>query len=231
MQTSDIRALVFDVLGTVVDENATVERAAAEMFAAAGLPREELPGFLEEWEREQRSRMDAIRTAGAAWTDSDAIRASTLRERIRTRGWDVPEPAIDRLATVGHRLDPWADSVAALERLALQRAVVALTNGSVAQMADTFVHAGLRWTLVLSADQVQTFKPADAMYRLPPAYLQVAPEQMLFVAAHPWDLDAAAEHGYRTALVRRPGTSTEGEDRFGLSVDTIAELADVLSAR
>lgn len=231
METSTIRALVFDVLGTVVDEDATVEGAASEMFAAAHLPQEELRPFLDEWERTQRSRMDAIRTAGAAWTDSDTIRGTTLRDLVRSRGWDVPDPAVERLATVGHRLDPWPDSVDALERLARDRAVVALTNGSVAQMADTFVHAGLRWTLVLSADLVGTFKPAPAMYRLPPAHLATPAEQILFVAAHPWDLDAAATHGYRTALIRRPGTSAEDDQRFDVSVATIAELADLLTDR
>jgi 2-haloacid dehalogenase len=198
------------------------------MFAASALPPEELSSFLDEWAREQGARMDAIRTEGAAWTDSDTVRGAALRDRIRSRGWDVPENVLERLATVGHRLDPWPDSVTALERLSQHRPVVALTNGSVSQMVDTFVHAGLRWSLVLSADLVRTFKPAAAMYRLPPAHLRVSTEQMLFVAAHPWDLDAAAAQGYQTALVRRPGTSAENDDRFGLSVATIGDLADLM---
>ena len=107
---------------------------------------------------------------------------------------------------------------------------MALTNGSFSQMTDTFVHAGLRWTLVLSADLVRTFKPAAAMYGLPPAHLQLSTDRMLFVAAHPWDLDAAATRGYRTALIRRPGTSAENDDRFDLSVATIGDLADLVAA-
>jgi 2-haloacid dehalogenase len=229
MKLSEVRAVVFDVLGTVVDENGTVRREASEMFTSSALPPGELSSFLDEWEREQRSRMDAIRTQGAAWVDSDTIRGAALRDRIRSRGWEVPEAALEALATVGHRLDPWPDSVAALERLSRHHPVVALTNGSVAQMADTFVHAGLRWTLVLSADLVHTFKPAAAMYRLPPTHLGISTEQMLFVAAHPWDLDAAAAQGYQTALIRRPGTSAENDDRFGLSVATIGDLAEVMA--
>ena len=229
MAFSEIRAVVFDVLGTVVDEDATVQRATREMFAAAALPPEELTSFLDEWEREQSFRMDAIRTDGAAWSDSDTIRGAALRDRIRSRGWEVPDPELEGLATVGHRLDPWPDSVDALERLSRHRPVVALTNGSFPQMTDTFVHAGLRWTLVLSADLVRTFKPAAAMYQLPATHLGVSPDQMLFVAAHPWDLDAAAAHGYRTALVRRPGTNTENDDRFGVSVATIGDLADLIT--
>ncbi|MEP9364300.1 haloacid dehalogenase type II [Nocardioides sp. CN2-186] len=225
MEFDEIRAVVFDVLGTVVDEDATVHRATREMFVTSGLPPAELSSFLDEWEQEQGSRMDAIRAGDAPWTDSDTIRGAALRARIRSRGWEVPEQAVSRLATVGHRLDPWPDSVAALAKLAERRAVVALTNGSVSQMADTFVHAGLRWTLVLSADVAQTFKPAPAMYRLPPNQLKIPPEQMLFAAAHPWDLDAAAAEGYRTALIRRPGTDTANDDRFDLSVTTIGDLA------
>jgi 2-haloacid dehalogenase len=229
MNISGIRALVFDVLGTVVDENATVQREAREMVAATALPPEELTSFLEDWEREQSARMDAIRTDGATWADSDTIRGAALRDLVRSRGWEVPDAALERLATVGHRLDPWPDSPAALERLSRRRPVVALTNGSASQMVDTFVHAGLRWTLVLSADLVRTFKPAAAMYRLPATHLRIPTAQMLFVAAHPWDLDAAAEQGYRTALIRRPGTNAENDDRFDLSVATIGDLADLMA--
>jgi 2-haloacid dehalogenase len=228
MKISEIRALVFDVLGTVVDEDRTVQREARAMFAASVLPPEELASFLEEWEDEQATRMDAIRTHGAAWTDSDTIREAALRDRVRARGWEIPEPVLERLASVGHRLDPWPDSVAALEKLSQHHAVVALTNGSISQMVDTFVHSGLRWSLVLSADLVQTFKPDADMYRLPPTHLRIPTEHMLFVAAHPWDLDAAATAGYHTALIRRPGTNAENDARFDLSVPTLGDLADLL---
>jgi 2-haloacid dehalogenase len=230
MSISGIRALVFDVLGTVVDEDGSVQRAAQGVFTAAALPHGELTPFLEDWEREQRSRMDAIRAGGAAWCDSDTIRSLALRDVIGTRGWGISDLLIARLAAVGHRLDPWPDSPAALARLSERHPVVALTNGSFPQMVDTFVHAGLRWNLVLSADLVQTFKPAAAMYRLPPTHLAIPADQMLFVAAHPWDLDAAAEQGYRTALIRRPGTSCENDARFDVSVATIGDLADLVDA-
>jgi 2-haloacid dehalogenase len=230
MSIIGISALVFDVLGTVVDQDGTVQRAAREMFAAAALQPEELPSFLDDWEREQGARMDAIRIEGAAWTDSDTIFGVALRELLQSRGWEVPDPITDQLARVGHRLDPWPDSPGALEKLSRHYPVVALTNGSFPQMVDTFVHAGLRWSLVLSADLAQTFKPAAAMYRLPATYLRIPTRQMLFVAAHPWDLDAAAEQGYRTALIRRPGTNDENDDRFDFSVTTIAELADLVAA-
>jgi 2-haloacid dehalogenase len=229
VNNSGVRALVFDVLGTVVDEDGTVQREAREMLSDAALQPEELTSFLDDWEREQDARMHAIRTAGAAWSDSDTIRGTALRDLIRSRGWEVPDTVLDRLTTVGHRLDPWPDSPGALERLSRRYPVVALTNGSVSQMVDTFVHGGLRWTLVLSADMVQTFKPAAAMYRLPATHLRINTGQMLFVAAHPWDLDAAAGQGYRTALIRRPGTNTENDDRFDLSVATIGDLADLMA--
>ena len=229
MDPGEIRALVFDVLGTVVDEDGTVRREAEAMLAASALPTEELSPFLDEWDAEMGSRMDAVRTGDADWTDGDTIRGAALRDTVRSRGWEVPAPVLQGLATVGHRLNPWPDSVAALERLSQHRPVVALTNGSFPQMVDAFVHAGLRWTLVLSADLVETFKPAVAMYRLPPTHLGISAEQMLFVAAHPWDLDAAAAEGYRTALIRRPGTSADEDDRFDLSVPTIRDLADLMS--
>jgi 2-haloacid dehalogenase len=229
MNIGGISVLVFDVLGTVVDEVGTVQREAREMFTAAALPLEDLSSFLDEWEREQGARLDAVRTEGAAWTDSDTIRGGALRDLLRSRGWEVPETLLDQLATVGHRLDPWPDSPRALERLSRRYPIVALTNGSFPQMVDTFVHAGLRWTLVLSADLAETFKPAAAMYRLPANFLSIPTHRMIFVAAHPWDLDAAAGQGYRTALIRRPGTDTTSDERFDISVATIADLADIVA--
>jgi 2-haloacid dehalogenase len=229
MDTSGIRALVFDVLGTVVDEDGTVQREARDAFAASSLPPEDLAPFLDEWEREQGARMDAIRVGGSTWVDSDTIRGAALRDLVQSRGWEVSDAFVDTLATVGHRLDPWPDAPRALERLSRCYPVVALTNGSFPQMVDTFVHAGLRWSLVLSADLAGTFKPAAAMYWLPPRLLDLPTHELLFVAAHPWDLDAAAEQGYRTALVRRPGTDTEDDDRFDLSVATMADLADLVA--
>ena len=89
MKLSEIRAVVFDVLGTVVDEDGTVHRATQELFAAAALPVEELSSFLDEWERRQRDRMDAIRrlfslasSAGVAYPSKATADGATLAWRL-----------------------------------------------------------------------------------------------------------------------------------------------------
>ena len=59
--------------------------------------------------------------------------------------------------------------------------------------------------------------------------LGLAPEQTMMVAAHPWDLRAAAAHGMRTAYVARPGEGLPAAgDRFEICADDLAGLARML---
>ena len=219
-------ALVFDVLGTVVDEDGSVRRAVAELLP--GSTAAAVEGVAADWLAAHESAVSAVVSGRRPWVSGDRLRREALREVLDAHPEVGPsDDAVRRAADVGHRLDPWPDSPAALRRLATRYRLVALTNGSEAQSAAMSDRAGLAWHHLLTADEVRRFKPADAAYRLPLERLGLTPATTLFVAAHPWDLDGAARHGYRTALVRRPGVEAPA-DAYDLQVTDLGELADRL---
>jgi 2-haloacid dehalogenase len=83
---------------------------------------------------------------------------------------------------------------------------------------------------VLSAELVKAYKPDPAVYRLALDLLGLNPRQTMMVAAHPWDLRSAAEHGMCTAYITRPGEGIPAaDDSFDVSAESLADLAELLA--
>lgn len=226
MDMRDLRTLVFDVMGTVVDEDTTTHDEVHQLFVAHGLAPARLGEFTSRWSELLGAAMHAVQDGGPNWRANDELRAEALRQTVTEFGWadELPTDAVDLLAGVGHRFAPYADSPAALEALGRSHALVALSNASPPQLVDISVAGGLRWHLALSADAERGFKPSEKLYRLPAELLGCSPSELVFVAAHPWDLRGAAALGYRTVLVRRPGVEDDGTE-FDLVVSDLTELA------
>ena len=197
------------------------ELAAALDQAGAGPQAEALAAA---WARRFDALVSAIRQ-GAPWRSTDDLNAEALADVLR-EGPRLPEATVRHLGLAGHRLRPWPDAQAALGRLARRFAVVALSNGNLSMLTDLFASAGLTWHCVLSGEMVAAYKPNPAVYWLALDRLALDPRHTLMVAAHPWDLRAAAAHGMRTAYIQRGG---EGEpdppDTFDLTVPDLAGLA------
>jgi 2-haloacid dehalogenase len=103
---------------------------------------------------------------------------------------------------------------------------VALSNGNLSMLTDMFTAGGLTWHCVLSGETVRAYKPDPAVYRFALDRLALNPRRTLMVAAHPWDLRAAAAFGMHTAFVQRTGEGVpEPSDRFDLTVPGLAALA------
>jgi 2-haloacid dehalogenase len=110
--------------------------------------------------------------------------------------------------------------------LAGRFAIVALSNGNLSMLTDMFAAGGLTWHCVLSGEMVHAYKPDPAVYRLALDRLALDPGRTLMVAAHPWDLRAAAAEGLRTAYIQRAGEGVpEPSDTFDLAVPDLAALA------
>jgi 2-haloacid dehalogenase len=186
-------ALIFDVVGTVVDADATLREEAGERAA------------------ELTARLDAL-IPDEGWRSLEALRREAYGD--------------ERLATIGHRFRPFADSADALRALAARYTVVALSNADLAELADTSAAGGLAWHAVLSAELVRAFKPDPAVYAFALDRLRLDPAQSVMVAAHPWDLRAAARHGLRTAYVGRPHAERpQRDDRFDFEFADLAAIA------
>ena len=217
-----IDVVVFDVLGTMVDEPGGQRAALREVAPDAD------DAAIERWLALWRDHVDReqqhILTGHRPFATTDVIdrEAAALVAEHAGR----PEaPIIDRLAAAGRHLDPWADSAAELARLSGRFPVVGLSNASRTTLLHLNAHAGLSWHAALSAEDVQTYKPAVEVYRQAIDVAGCPPERILMVAAHAWDLRGAQAAGMRTAYVPRPvGDPPTDSDTFDWTTGSLSEL-------
>jgi 2-haloacid dehalogenase len=231
--TSSVRALVFDVLGTVVDEAGSIAAGVAAALAAAGADPAAGPALAARWNDRLEDLTSQVAVGRAPWRSNDELRRAALLDALDAGApgaGALDRGALDELALVGHRLRPWPDSAAALRALERSFTVVALSNASVAQLAGMSAAGGLAWHGVVSGELARAYKPDPAVYQLAIRLLGLDPAATMMVAAHPWDLRAAAGHGLRTAYVTRPGEGVpEPGDRFDVSAGDLGELAAILA--
>ena len=228
-----IKALVFDVFGTVVDWRGSI---VAEVRAA--WPNVDAPAFADAWRAGYVPAMERARRGEIAWTNIDGLHRSILDEiRPRFGLGGLSEQQLDHLNRVWHRLNPWPDVVSGLQRLKARHVIATLSNGNVALLVNMAKHAGLPWDAVLSAELFQHYKPDPEVYQGAARLLGVERDELMMVAAHPSDLVAAQRAGLRTAYVPRPqewgaGGYREpvGDALFDITATDFNALADRLGA-
>lgn len=194
-----VRALVFDVFGTLVDWRTAVAAA----FRATGLD-DDPEELADAWRARYRPILDEVNEAVRPWGNFDELHLVTLDELLRERGVELSLEARHRLVAAWHRLDPWPDVRGGLEALHHDRVTAALSNGHVALLIDLARNGDLRFDCLLSAELVRAYKPAPQVYQTAASLLGVKPGELMLVAAHPWDLEGARNAGLRTAFVNRP---------------------------
>ncbi|MEV0899130.1 haloacid dehalogenase type II [Actinoplanes sp. NPDC049802] len=221
--------LVFDVVGTLLDEDGTRTAALRSVGSDLGV---DLSMLGDRWAARVDAAVAEVTAGRAPYQPPAAFYRSALTDLLRADGTELPPDRFDELARFGYRLEPFPDTAPALERLARGRALVALTNAGCGQAFAMSAQSGLRWTTLISGESVGAYKPDPRMYRHAIGTLDLDPGRTLFVAAHDWDLDAAAQHGFRTAYVDRSGGSTGDlagyAHRFDLVVTDLDHLADAL---
>jgi 2-haloacid dehalogenase len=232
---SDVRALAFDVFGTVVDWRSAVIRDGEELGRKKGLE-VDWAAFADEWRGRYAPSMDRVRRGERAWSNLDALHRDSLEELLEEFGIKgVTEEEKDHLNKVWHRLDPWPDSVAGLTRLKERYVTTTLSNGNVTLLTNMAKRAGLPWDLILSAELVRHYKPDPETYLMVPYLLDLRPDQVMLVAAHPSDLRHAQENGLRAAYVPRPrewgpeGEAEEPDPSFDLVAEDLVDLAEKLN--
>jgi 2-haloacid dehalogenase len=189
-----MKALVFDVFGTLVDWRSGV----ADAFRASGVPGdpEELA---DAWRARYRPILEEVNEGARPWGDFDELHRATLDDFLT-----VDPPTAERLVGAWHRLDPWPDVRAGLDALRQQHVTATLSNGHLALQVDLARHGDLRFDCLLSAELARVYKPAPEAYLTAARLLGVEPGELMLVAAHPWDLQGAREAGLRTAFIDRP---------------------------
>jgi 2-haloacid dehalogenase len=225
--TSRSRTLVFDVLGTLLDEDAALDAAAAVLVGA-----EHRDAFAGSWRRAHADLMTAVRDGGRPYASNEALHAEAVAAAAAGMQRSVTAEQRRVASQFGRELEPFDDVLPVWDAFARDHRLVALTNAGTAQAFAMSGHAGLRWTTLVSSETVGAFKPDPRMYAHAVTRLELDPGTCLFVAAHPWDLDAAAAHGFGTAYVdRSASTPTEMaalRQRFDHAVTDLGELATAL---
>jgi 2-haloacid dehalogenase len=228
-----VRALVFDVFGTVVDWRGGVAREVSRLLG----PAVDAFAVADDWRERYVPSMERVRSGELPWTPLDALHRSSLSSVLADAGLpDVPADVRDELVLAWHRLDPWPDAVSGLRRLSRRFVLAPLSNGNIALQVDLARRSGLPWDCVLGAEVVRHYKPDPEVYDSVPQLLAVPPSSVVMVAAHLDDLAAARARGLRTAYVHRPdefggrvvppGTDPDAD----VSVSSFEELADRLGA-
>ncbi|EHR73629.1 2-haloalkanoic acid dehalogenase, type II [Burkholderiales bacterium JOSHI_001] len=211
-----IRALIFDVFGTLVDWRGGVARDAQAALAPLGLACDWL-GFADDWRAQYQPAMAEVRSGRIPFCTLDLLHRRNLDVVLRARGWDaaVDETTRAALNRAWHRLDAWPDVGPGLAALRQRFLLAPCSNGHIALMVALARRNGWHWDAVLGAEIARDYKPQPVVYRTAAAALGCAPHEVLMVAAHTDDLLAAAAAGLRTAHVARPDEKGPGLGEAG----------------
>ena len=201
---SEVKALTFDVFGTVVDWYSSIVAEGEEFGNTHGIDID-WAEFALKWRSGYGPAMDRVRRGELPWQNIDALHRlilDSLLDAFKISG--LSEADKHHLNRVWHRLTPWPDAVSGLKRLRKQYIVATLSNGNIALLTNMAKFAGLPWDCILSAELTQHYKPDSEVYETAASLLALSPEEVMMVAAHPGDLRAAQTVGFQTALVPRP---------------------------
>ena len=204
MAVPEVKALIFDVFGTVVDWRSSIIEQCAAFGQARGIERD-WGTFADTWRSKYRPFMDKVRTGELPWTNLDALHRMSLEEVLAEFEIGGLGDAEKREVNFfWHNLRPWADSVPGLYRLKHHYIIAPMSNGNIALMTNMAKNGGLPWDCILGAEVARHYKPDPESYLTAVELLGLEPGQVMMTAAHQGDLLAAQRVGLKSAFVPRP---------------------------
>jgi 2-haloacid dehalogenase len=193
------KVLAFDVFGTVVDWHGSISREAKAL-----IPGVDGDKFASAWRAGYKPAMDEVRSGKLGWTKIDDLHRLILDRILKDFAIDLSEEKRQQLNLAWHRLSPWFDTVPGMTRLKSRFMLTTLSNGNLGLLANMAKNAGLPWDLILSAEVFRHYKPDPETYLGVAEIFDLQPSEVMLVAAHEDDLDAAKACGLQTAFVERP---------------------------
>ena len=230
-----VKALLFDTFGTLVDWRTSLIAAFDEFGRSRGYQRP-WPELVDRWRAAYQPMLDRVRFGELVWTDLDGLHRASLVELLPDFESDgLSSAEIDQLTLFWHRLSPWPDVVAGLNRLKRKFILAPLSNGNFSLLLDLARFAGLPWDAILGADLFKHYKPDPETYLGACGLLKLAPAEVMLVAAHNYDLKAAQQLGLKTAFVARPTEYGPGQTKdlkaegsWDLVAEDLIELAELM---
>jgi len=230
-----LKALFFDVFGTLVDWRSGVARAAESILKPQGIVLDWF-AFADAWRDQYQPAMQAVRSGSIPYTKLDVLHRRTLQTILPRFGLGgLQEMDQERLTLAWHQLDAWPDVQAGLASLRRRFLIAPVSNGNTALICDLARRNDIHWDAILGADHARAFKPMAEVYLAAADAFNLLPGECLMCAAHGSDLKAAAANGLRTAFIarpqERPGFSERGPGTaVDISAATIVDLAEQLGA-
>ena len=201
---NSVKALTFDVFGTVVDWHGSIIREGQLLAANKGYDID-WAKFAISWRAGYGPAMNKVRNGEMPWTKIDDLHRMILDDLVEEYNLTgMSEAELVHFNEAWHRLSPWPDTVSGLNKLKSKYVITTLSNGNVSLLTHMAKNGGLPWDAILSAELSGHYKPDPEAYLKAADLLSLKPEQVMMVAAHPSDLRAAARTGLKTAYVIRP---------------------------
>jgi 2-haloacid dehalogenase len=232
--TDQVKALFYDVFGTLTDFRSSIAREAETVLKPKGFALD-WGRFADAWRGEYQPALEEVRIGRRAYCKLDILHRENLDTVLQRFGvTGLSEDERQTLNLGWHRLDAWPDVPEGLARLKKKFWLAPLSNGNISLMVDLARRNNFPWDAILGADIAQDFKPKPGVYLAAAAAFDLWPDECMLVAAHSNDLAAARAQGLRAAHLARPNEHGpgRGEAAPGVPVDyavkSLVELADKL---
>ncbi len=204
MQNDEIKAILFDVFGSVVDWRSSLIGEFSAWGKARGMAAD-WATLVDAWRGSYGPSMQRVRSGELPWTNLDALQRQSIEGLVVQQGITGLSAAdFDYMTGAWHRLKPWPDSVEGLTRLRSRYVIAPLSNGNVALLVNMAKYAALPWDMVFATELFRHYKPDPETYLGACTLLGLAPSQVMMAAAHNYDLHAARRLGLRTCFFARP---------------------------
>jgi 2-haloacid dehalogenase len=211
----EIKAVLFDTFGSVVDWRSGVARDVAA-FARRHRIDLDAAGFADAWRAKYEPSMEPIRNRSREFVPLDQLHLENLHATLVEFGLnaaDFDDRDLADLNAAWERLDPSQDSVAGLAELGRHVIVGPLSNANLALLLRMALRAKLPWTVVVGSDAIRAYKPTMEAYRNMAWIQRLAPGEVTLAAAHNRDLTFAQRAGLGTAFIPRPTELGPGQTK------------------
>jgi 2-haloacid dehalogenase len=232
-----VKALIFDIFGTVVDWRGSIIEEGNAWSKTKGL-NIDWARFADRWRAGYAPSMDKVRKGELPWTNLDDLHRMLLDDLLKEFQIEgLAEEEKENWNRVWHRLRPWPDSVRGLTRLKKKYTIAPCSNGNVALLNDMAKHSGLPWDLILGAELARHYKPDPEAYLTSVRLLGLKPGEVMMCAAHKNDLIAGRDLQLRTGFIHRPneyGPSRQADSAkpgdFDVVSESVLDLASKMGA-
>ncbi len=234
---SQIKALLFDTFGTVVDWRTSLVCELSKFGQNKGVVTD-WALLTDEWRAAYYPSMDRVRKGELPWTTLDALHRQSLELLVKKLGISgLTAEDLDELTNAWRRLRPWPDVLEGMQRLSTRYLLGPLSNANIALMVRLRKFAALPWDFVFGADLWRHYKPSPEAYRGAYKLLGLPPNEVMLVAAHNDDLRAARSEGLCTAFIPRPDEygprqqkDFAAEEEWTVIASDLRDLASLLSS-